>query len=129
MSWQKDSINLNEAFDRYCIDKSNQINSFTGLNDALVNMLNTTASAIRQTPGSIGIALKTICARMSDTEIGLDKETNPNELIDIKFSMDEFGKRAAELGKSLQQLQDAFKLGSMREVPSFAPFISVCSKR
>ena len=25
MNWQKDSINFNEAFDRYCIDKGGQI--------------------------------------------------------------------------------------------------------
>lgn len=51
-----------------------------------------------------------------------------NELIDIKFSMDEFGKRAAELGKSLQQLQDALKLASVREAPSFAPLYQFAQK-
>lgn len=56
------------------------------------------------------------------------KSIKINELIDIKFSMEEFGKRAEELGKSLQQLQDAFKLASVREAPSFAPLYQFAQK-
>ena len=57
----------------------------------------------------------------------VDKATI-NGIVDIQFSMSEFGKRAAELGKSLQQLQDAFKLASVREAPSFAPLYQFAQK-
>lgn len=83
MNWQKNNIDLNEAFDRYCIDKSAGSNSTS---------------------------------------------VNTDDLVDIKFSMSEMGKRVADMEESLRQLQMALKPPSERVIPSFAPLSQFAQK-
>ena len=97
MNWQKDNIDidfdLNEAFDRYCIDKGGQIN-YSSYKSAGSN-----------------------CASV-----------NTDNLVDIKFSMSEMGKRVMDMEESLRQLQMALEPPSERVIPSFAPLSQFAQK-
>lgn len=101
MSWQEDSIiikqGIEEAFNRYCMDKSDSMNYSSIKNDIVFT-------------GSNGTSV------------------NVDDLISIKASMSNFGKRIAEAEEAIMRLQAALECPSERVAPSFAALSQFAQK-